>query len=288
MKIVIEGEGNVETLTKPKIPEMPNFKIYDADSSSQLFKTGDVIGGRKTFEIVFIPLQPGAAKIPAIPFSFFNPGRVAYTELRSPEFSLEVSPSDQPFQLPQNLGQMDGLKKDIELEAKDIRFISERLPSEKTGAIFDIFYFTMIAVSSVLGLLIAAGLIRANQEKIYAKDSALRRRRMARSNAEAGLRRLRGAKARQSASFFDDAEKVLTQYVSDKFNLSAYGMTRYDVEMKFAEIFGAEDALTKEIQEFYQICDESRFAKASAAEEQKDKVLKIIKEAISRVEKTRK
>lgn len=288
MKLVIEGEGNVETLKKPTIPELPNFKVYDADSSSQLFKTGDVIGGRKTFEIVFIPLEAGAMKIPSIKFSYFNPSRAAYNELLTPEFSLEVAPSDQPFQLPQSLSQVDGLKKDIELEAKDIRFISERLPSEKAAVVFDLFYLGAMGVSGLLMLLIAAGLVRANQEKVYAKDSSLRRRRMARANAEAGMRRLRGARSRKSPGFFDDSEKVLTQYLSDKFNLSAYGMTRYDVEAKFSQVFGSGDPLVKEIQEFYQICDESRFAKADIPEEQKDRVLRIIKETIVRVEKLKK
>ena len=33
MKLVIEGEGNIETLNKPTLPELDEFKIYDADTS---------------------------------------------------------------------------------------------------------------------------------------------------------------------------------------------------------------------------------------------------------------
>ena len=54
--------------------------------------------------------------------------------------------------------------------------------------------------------------------------------RKAKAQADAGMRRLksmgRSHDEKKIIMFFDEIDKILTQYLSDKFNLSAYGTTR--------------------------------------------------------------
>ena len=88
--------------------------------------------------------------------------------------------------------------------------------------------------------------------------------------------------------YFDDAERVLTQYLSDKFNFSTHGITRQYLESQLREALGHEDALLEELHEFYRVCDESRFGRGEVPEVLKEKALKILKETVSRVEKMRK
>lgn len=281
--MVIEGEGNIETLNKPAVPELKEFKIYDADSSSQLFKTGNVIGGRKTFEIIYIPIKAGQLKIPKQEFSFFNPARGAYVTLNTPEFNLTVTPSEQQFKLPKGMApfESDQLKKQVTMEGKDIRYIWEKLPESQQDFYVPLAVkgFFVVNLAAFIGVIL--GSLRRRQESVYAKDTALKRRKFARARAEGAMRKLR----KKDANYFDEAEKILTQYLSDKFNLSAYGMTRYDLEAQLHAVLGEGDALMKDIREFYHVCDESRFGKGAVPEALKEKALVILKETISRVER---
>lgn len=291
MKLVIEGEGNIETLNKPKIPESKDFKIYDSDTSSQLFKTGDVIGGRKTFEIVFIPMKAGNVQIPVLEFSYFNPKIEQYVTLKTPAFPLDVTVSEQPFQLPTALKQQDLFKKDIEVESKDIRYIKERLPDETWNRVFHGLLAGLLILDFLLTIPVLWGLFRGRQERLFAKDLGLRRRRTARSQAESRIRKLRplmkGTDPNSIHAFFEETEKILTQYLSDKLNLPTHGVTREDLERRLEEILGPQDSLTQELKELYQLCDESRFAKAKIPYDLKDKALKILRETLSRIEKAR-
>jgi len=102
------------------------------------------------------------------------------------------------------------------------------------------------------------------------------------------LRALAGApEPERTAEFFEEVEKILTQYVADKFNLSAYGMTRFDIERQLGETLGAGAALYREIMELYGICDESRFGRGDVPHERKKKALKILREAVGCMEKVR-
>lgn len=283
LQLVLEGEGNIETLNKPAVPELKNFKIYDADSSAQLFKNGNVVGGRKTFEIVFIPTQAGKQVIPKLEFSFFNPVRAQYQTLNSPEFPIDVAVSDQPIQLPKGLAGSEELKKGIQVEGQDIRYIWEKIPDSRFGFYEGILIKGLTGGNILLALMVVMGLLRQRQEQVFAKDSALKRRKFAKAKAERAMRRL----DKKKTSYFEDAEKVLTQYLADKFNFSTHGMTRYDLENQLREALGSDDPLLQDIREFYQVCDESRFGRGEVPEALKEKALRILKETIARVEKMR-
>ena len=247
MKLVIEGQGNIETLNKPKIPDLQGVKVYDSDTSSQLFKTGDVIGGRKVFEGVFIPEQPGVLKIPQIEFSYFNPAQNSYEKLHTQEFSIPVTPSSEQFKLPTNLSGREEFKKEIQAEARDIRFIQEDLEDARDRTFLHYALLAAGAADMVLTLLVIIGLLRLRQEKFFANNVGLRRRSQARSRAEARMRKLKSLGKAGMAEYFEEIEKILTQYLSDKFNLSTHGVTRWDLEKEMENTFGAEDSLLEDL-----------------------------------------
>jgi len=288
---VIEGQGNIETLNKPEIPEIKEFKIYDADTTSQLFNTGNVIGGRKTFEIVFVPKEAGTATIPSLEFGFFNPHTQKYEVRKTPEFKIEVAPSDQPFQIPRAISGQDVFKKDIRVEGRDIHYLWEKLPDETLQRTFKMILHALKAGNLLLLVLFVFGLVRARTEAVFEKDSALRRRKLAKAAALGKFRKLkklgRSSKDNALAVYFEELDKILTQYLADKFNLSTYGGTRTEFENELEIALGTEDALYREIRELYRICDESRFGKGSIREEDRKRAVKILRQTINRVERIR-
>ncbi len=287
MTLVIEGQGNIETLNKPPLPELPDFKVYEADTSSQMFKTGVVIGGRKTFEIVFIPKKAGTVPLPSLEFSFFNPYQEKYISLKTPDFQLNVKASKKNFELPAGLGQQDAFKKEVKVEGRDIRTIWEQLPDSKLASIFQLAYRGLAGLNILLTLLFLFQLWQARMQDIYDKDNALRRRKTAKQTALAGMRKLKRLirKDEGGVAYFQEVDRVLTQYLTDKFNLSAYGGTRDEIEAKLQELLGAEDPLYLEVIMIHRIFDEARFGQVNVSRQEKEKALDILNKTIQRVEK---
>lgn len=285
LKILLEGEGNIETLNKPYIPELTAFKVYDADSSSEIFRQGAVVGGRKSFEIVFIPTEAGTLTIPPLEFSYFDPRKETYEVLHTSSFPIQVEASTEKFEVPRQLNQPEVHKKGIELEGRDIHFIRERLPSERFVRILDGGVNTLAGLNGFVLFLFLFGLWRRRTESIFAKDTALRRRRLARQNAMAGMRKL--SRKKEPLAYFEEIDRILTQYLTDKFDLSTYGGTRQDISRELEQTLGPEDALYRGIVALYELCDESRFGLGKVAESHKAEALKILRQTIARVEKVR-
>ncbi|OGW78088.1 MAG: hypothetical protein A2Z83_07300 [Omnitrophica bacterium GWA2_52_8] len=289
LRMVIEGEGNIETLNRPPISEIKGFKTYDADTAAQLFRNGYMIGGRKTFESVFIPTEAGKMTIPKIEFSFFNPQTKAYERLVTPDFLIQVEPSQEKFQLPQTLSQQAVFKKEVEVENRDIRFIHDELSGEKPKHFMTAAAKGFGGLNILLTVLILGQLIRLREEKKFAKDANLRRKRLAKAaalNRFKTLKKLeRSRNPHDFQHYFEEMGKTLTHYLSDKFGLSTHGMTQHQLEMKLEEVLGAEDPLYKEIVGLYEICHASRFAGGAVGNADKHRAFQILKDTIDRVEK---
>jgi len=292
LKMVIEGEGNIETITRPKVPALTGFKTYDADTNSKLFQTENVIGGTKSFEVVFIPKEEGSSFIPPVEFSFFDPRQEKYVTLRTPNFPIQVEHSEQNFQMPQELAGNAIFQKQVKSEGKGIRYIDEKIPEAFPGHAADGVYAILLWGDLLLFVLLLVLWMKDRQDRLFSKDQALRRRKTARATASVNMSRLKklahSSKEEDAAAFFVELEKAMIQYITDKWNLSTYGVTRQDLEETLAVHFGADDAHLKDVFELYRLCDESRFGKGSIPQASKKIGLKIFQDTVNRIERMRK
>jgi len=291
LKIVIEGEGNIETLTRPKAPSLTGFKVYDADMNSKLFQTDSVIGGTKSFEIVFIPRDEGESFIPPMEFSYFDPRQEKYVTLQTPNFPIQVEHSDQAFQMPEELEGNSLFQKKVRSEGKDIRFIDEKMTETFRIHAVELVHKILLWGDGVLLLLLLALWLKDRQDRLFSKDQALRRRKTARSTASLNMNKLkklaRSSHEEDVATFFVELEKAMTQYITDKWNLSTYGVTRQDLEATLTRHFGTEDAHLKDVFELFRLCDESRFGKGEVPQASKKIGLKIFQDTVNRIERMR-
>ena len=292
VKVVIEGEGNIETINRPKVPALTGFKTYDADTNSKLFKTGNVIGGTKSFEIVFIPKEEGHAFIPPLDFIYFDPKAEKYITLQTPNFPIEVERSDQSFKMPEELSGKAMFQKQVKLESKDIRYIDEKLPETWPVRAGDMALRVLTWLDILSFFLLIILWLKDRQEQLFSKDQALRRRKRARSVADHTMKKLKwlaaSSKDEDTKTFFVELEKAMTQYIADKWNLSAYGVTRHDLDETLAVHLGSEDPHLKNVLELYDLCAESRFAKGSIPQASKKMGIKIFQDTVSRIERLRK
>jgi len=88
--VTVAGSGNLKAVTAPKLPELPDFKVFDTMSSLDVRKEGDVISGKKTFTYILVPRTEGRKTLPAVRFSFFDPRAGAYKETRTEPVAMLV------------------------------------------------------------------------------------------------------------------------------------------------------------------------------------------------------
>lgn len=289
LTVVLEGEGNIETLPKPVMPELENFRTYDGDTNHQLFKTGDRIGGRKTFEMVFIPTAAGRQVIPSMEYSFFNPAQRTYQTLKTPEFILTVAKSDASYTLPnQGGGKSVDLKKDIQLEKQDIRFIHEDRTKESSNQRLKTGIQILALIDLILLVLTLLHWGFQKHTEFFSQNVALKRKLFAGAAAKKNLRRLQSlmqqSDPEKQLEYFEKVEDILTQYLTDKMNLSVLGTTRFDLEIKLEESLGSEKGLLEKIRQIFSTCESARFAKVSMSRDEKIRVRKELVEILNRLD----
>ena len=291
LQIVLEGEGNVETLVHPDLPEMQNVKVYDADTQTQLFKAQNVIAGKKTFEIVMIPGEAGDLTIPSIEFSFFNPKIERYVVLKSESYKIKVNPSKTPPPaVPKGVtqGELGETKKSIRLESEDIQYIKERITTSDRPLLPVIVFWLAALDFGMTFLVIGLAVVRRRSEYLN-QNVSLKRTLFAKKFVSRGLKRLdhlvkSSSDAKSDEVFFDESAKILTQYLSDKLNLSPQGLTQDMIEKRLEERWAEADMVQK-IRECFEICDQVRFGKLGSHGIDRGQMIKRIREIMYALER---
>lgn len=89
----LSGEGNLPTLTRPRLEVDTSFAVYPADDALTLNRRGPHLTGTRTLTYVMVPYQAGRFTLPPVRFAYFDPERGVYRTLTAPLPVLVVHPS---------------------------------------------------------------------------------------------------------------------------------------------------------------------------------------------------
>lgn len=279
--IKIQGKGNIKSVAKPTIPELDDFRMYEASATENVANLQGVIGGTMTYEEVFIPRVPGDLEIPSIEYSFFDPDRNQYRRASTRPISVRVTKPEGwtgPSDIPYNPSVIVGS------EARDIRYIKQS-PGEVSAPGEMVLLSPLYIIVNGLPVLVLAGLVvvRRRREKLAANTG------LARSLQAGKMARKRLARARSLANvetgseFYADLHLTLTSYIADKLNISPYGLTTDRIRDLLRER-GAEEDLIADTIDVLQRCDFARFAPATINKEDIDKALQEGEQVMIRLE----
>lgn len=95
-KLTVEGKGNLDQVTAPKLSLPSGFKYYESKNFVEEDFNEDFIPGKKTFEYVIQIPKVGDWKIPAQSFTFYNTASGSYQTLQTEPLLISILP------LPQN------------------------------------------------------------------------------------------------------------------------------------------------------------------------------------------
>ncbi len=86
----VAGRGNIATLEAPPWSAPAQFEQYPVRESRRIDRHAEQIQGEKTFTYTLVPRSGGAAVLPPVAWSYFDPDAEAYRTLRSDSLRLRV------------------------------------------------------------------------------------------------------------------------------------------------------------------------------------------------------
>jgi len=282
LRVEIEGTGNIDAIGYPVAPELAGFKLYEPKISTEKKISGELLGGKKILEYILIPERAGRLTIGPFRFPYFDPESEGYRTAETSPLYLDVMPGEKvPTPVPYSLagGEIDQV-------GEDIRFIKPDASQLENQA--DFLYrnplFWGIQILPFLCVLSAAA-YRHWREKTLSDVASLRRRR-ARKGAEGRLKSAgKLIKNGDSRGFHSEVYRALAEFIGDKLNISAAGITTGDISAKLRER-GIDEESVKGLVGIMNRCDMARFAPGEPSAEEMRSLLSEASRLVERLDRS--
>ena len=133
LSMSVYGEGNIQTINEPLLVlnNAKDFKLYPAESNTQITNREELIRGRKVFIKVIEPQKTDLKSIPAVVFSFFDPHAGQYRMITKEPIPIIVEAGEQeiPIQLTLSGSTISYAKQQAQILTQDILPIMTNLSS---------------------------------------------------------------------------------------------------------------------------------------------------------------
>lgn len=250
-KITVWGAGNIKSIAEPKLSPPQNFRVFLSGSSEKVTKDGNRIGGGKTFEVSFVPREPGSFALPPLSFSYFDPSRKRYVTLKGEPLNLTVTGSRELA------GGYSGItQKELDVKQSDLRYLKRDLGGEHGAFVGSAAFWALQALPLILlGATVAFRRVRDREES----DVSYFRSRRASKAVKKGLKAIRAASALPAVEYFGRLSKMLLEYLGDRFNVASWGMTRGEIEV-LLDANRVSDEIRADLTELLDLADRARFS----------------------------
>lgn len=156
LKLKIEGKGNLQQISYPKL-NLPSFcKFYDSKFTLNENLVNGYNGGEKIFEYILQVGKAGELKIPPQTFTYFDVDLRCYKTLKTNEIELKINPGDDASiavtendfsQI--NDSNLSNDEQKVSFE-EDINFISEEFSDVKNNFKFPAWLFIILILIPLL------------------------------------------------------------------------------------------------------------------------------------------
>lgn len=281
LRVVLSGEGNLDTLVPPALDAGPDFRAYGFRlSGQQIPERGGP--GSKTFEQVFLPLSEVSTNLPAVEFFFFDPKRETYETLRQGPFPLGVKPAAE------GVGRVvesatNGLVPALRIEGSDILYL-KKAPRSRLPPMVRRVRVVGLAGGLLIPPLFALGAwTGVRRRDRLRKDVALARRVRAPRMAREQLSRAEvAARKADRRAVFEAIWQALSAYYGNRLNLPAGEVTE---EAVVRPLDGTEEGrrLVSSVREWFRVCEVERFGAGTPDRYSKSAELLDAVNAVSRL-----
>jgi len=279
LTLTISGSGNIRMFDPPTLPVIPNIDTFPPEESDELYQP-DNISGKKVIKYILIPEEPGTYNLPAISFTYFDPGSETYKTITTRSLSLivekgKITPGSLSYIRPQ----------DIDIQGLDINFIITKNSITGYTLVISQVWFWILIVLSLLSI-IAILIIKKEREKLL-QDKAYYRARISNKQLQKDLNKVQAAlKEDDISGFFVAADNALKNFIANKCNISASASTIQDLtfELQKNELSAQEIA---DIIEFLKITDSARFGGIEFSHEELEEKYSELNTILQNLSKTK-
>ncbi len=269
LTVKISGNGNIDTVSTPQLTGLENFKTYDPTSKTtknELSTTGE-----RVFQQVLVPKSTEAKQLPEVRLAYFDPVAKSYkTAVQGPTKLVVKSGggSEVVFTGAARARRAEKIGEDI------VYLKGDPGPAAVATPFCDTVLFWVLNGAPVFALMGALAW-KQRVDKLRT-DVAYARR----SRAAANARRLLA-----KAASYDDIQHVLQNYLGDRLNIPASGITSVIIDEQLRPR-GVDGTLADDLRSCFERCDAARFAGRATGTEDvpaiRSKVERVINELESR------
>jgi hypothetical protein len=264
LKIVISGNGNLKYAKDPEVSLPSDFEAFDPKVDLNIKAAPSGVSGSKTIEYTLIPRHAGDFEIAPIEFSYFDPKSGQYKTLATPAYPIKVAKGDGNSAAGGVSNFSSANQEAVKMLGSDIRYI-------RTGDLglhrAEPFFFGSIAfwlIYLIPVILFAALVIIYRKQARENANASLVRTRKANKVA---VKRLKTAarylKEHQTNPFYDEIQKALWGYLSDKLSIPTSELSRDNAETVLNGR-GVDADLTRRFLELISTCEFARYAPAQS------------------------
>lgn len=281
--VIVEGKGNLDSISRPEFPELPDFKIYDITTSASLNKKNDAVGGKKIFNAIMMPRKPGDYVFPPVTFSFFNPSTGKYREIRTGNLRLKVLENKERAE---SGVYFPGKNIAVNPGGGDIQYIFEKTEtpphfkiSRKIVSLGELnLFFLLLAV---------LGAAFSWARELHLRNPAKIRKNLAHRKASETLKRARKkAGENQCAEASGLMYSALNNYLADKLGMSPNAVNLKKCAQTIKERHrGVSDIRLSELKNLWHKVETLRFSGGAAEAKRVEETLKECETTLENLEK---
>ncbi len=289
LSMSVYGEGNIQTINEPVlVPDNENdFKLYPAESHTQITNREELIRGRKVFSKVIEPQKTDLKFTPPIVFSYFDPRVGQYKTITKDPLPIIVEREEQevPIQLTISSDKSIPVKQQPQLLTHDILPIMTNLSSLRDQGSPVCKDPLIIACLSLPAIAVIASFFITKNKVQLQTDIGYARKKRAHSTAK---KRLEGAQSilhkNLPAEFYSYLSKAMSDYLADKLNIPAASASEDKVSVLLKQ-GGVGDDIVEEVSLCLMDFDHRRFSKNGGARDEMEHALKLAEKLITKLER---
>jgi len=268
LKIVVEGDGNVDSIPRPHLALDEAIRVYSEKAKPEIVAGLDKVSGAKTFEIILIASQPGEYEIPAIRVPFWDPKEKGYRVATTEPLRFTATGEAEAAQ-PSAPGVLS--REAIELRGRDLRYIRgdrqtlrpAHAPWSARPAVWIALALWPLLVLGVTIYQLRVGRLRADRRS-WRSRRALREARQRLTEARALLTKPEAAK------FYAELHRAVLGFIADKLDAAAPGFSPDELTARLAGAGVSEESIAA-LRKLWREADHVRFAgQAADAKQRKD------------------
>lgn len=264
-KLTLSGNGNIHLIDNIPVNFPANFESYDPQKKDKTFNTKNGIAGKIEFEHLLIPRYKGEYSIDGVSFSYFNPRSKTYKTITTESLVINVLKGE---------NNENAYITSEELKNSNSKgFISIKETTELSSIDKSSFnQWLFIALMLIPLLVVIIYLIFLFIEERKNRNPILRKYRKSLAFAQKRLKKAqKHLENDEKELFFEEIEKSLWSYFSNKFNVDIADLSKETINA-FFDKNGVTETLKNNFMAIIEKCEFCRFA-PSALETEDMKVV---------------